>query len=518
VIAQYCNDATVEVTDEEEDNQVSGDPTEVALLVLSKKAGLRDHEKYKEIEKLDDLPFNSEQKFRASMIKDEEGENKMLFVGAPEKLLSFSDKYHTSQGTEKLSEEKREEISKQVEEFSSQSMRVIASAYKTAGNKDEVDTEDAENLVFSGLFGILDPPRPEVQKAVEECKSAGIRVIMVTGDHKQTAASIASEVGILEDKDKENEDCPYALSESELDIEDEKLDEYTACTNVFARVSPDSKLRIAKSLQGKNILIGMTGDGVNDAPALKVADVGIAMGDRGTDVARDASQIVLSDDNFASIVNAVREGRIVFRNVRITSFFLITTNFASTLTLLTAIAIGFTYPLLPTQILWINLVTDGIMDISLATEPDHGDIMEEKPLKKGAPILNKEIVPYLIIIVPVMVVLALLVFDHYRGESVEKARTAGFLVVAMTQVFNAFNMRSLKKSVFKIGFFRNKWIIIAFFVSILLQIAAIKLPFIKKIFHFKDLAWADIGVIIAASSLVFIFGELYKFVRTKFKN
>jgi Ca2+-transporting ATPase len=186
--------------------------------------------------------------------------------------------------------------------------------------------------------------------------------------------------------------------------------------------------------------------------------------------------------------------------------------------LLTAIAIGFTYPLLPTQILWINLVTDGIMDISLATEPDHGDIMEEKPLKKGAPILNKEIVPYLIIIVPVMVVLALLVFDHYRGESVEKARTAVFLVVAMTQVFNAFNMRSLKKSVFKIGFFRNKWIIIAFFVSILLQIAAIKLPFIKKIFHFKDLAWADIGVIIAASSLVFIFGELYKFVRTKFKN
>ncbi len=520
VIAGYCNDASIDVTDDDEDNQVSGDPTEVALLVLSMKAGIKKHKKFEDIEPLDDLPFNSEQKFRASLINDENGEKQMLFVGAPEKILSLSNRYLSGKGMEDLKDRKKEEITGQIDEFSRQSMRVIGCAYKPAEeNKEEVNTEDAEELVFAGLFGIIDPPRPEVREAVEDCKSAGIRVIMVTGDHKQTASAIAAEVGIIsKDKNKESEDCPLALTEKELDVDDEKLDAYTSCTNVFARVSPETKLRIAKSLQGKDILIGMTGDGVNDAPALKVADVGIAMGEKGTDVARDASQIVLSDDNFASIVNAVKEGRIVFRNVRLTSYFLITTNFASALTLLSAIAIGFTYPLLPTQILWINLVTDGVMDISLATEPDHGDIMKEKPLKKGAPILNKEIFPYLLIIVPIMVSLALIVFSYYKDDSVEKARTGVFLVVAMTQVFNAFNMRSLKRSAFSIGFFKNKWIILAFFVSIILQIGAIKLSFMQKIFHFEDIAWPDIGIIVAASSLVFIFGELYKYIRKKVKQ
>ena len=518
IIAAYCNDASIDVREDDEDNQVSGDPTEVALLVLSKKAEILKNENYKNIEKIDDLPFNSEQKFRASLIKNEKGEKEMLFVGAPEKMIELSSKYLSGRGKEDFKKKNREEAENQIASFSSQSMRVIGCAFKPAKkDTEEINPEDAEDLIFAGLFGIIDPPRPEVKEAVRECKSAGIRVIMVTGDHKQTASAIATEVGILNEEEKNNseKECPLALTEKELDVDDEQLDVYTECTNVFARVSPESKLRIAKSLQRKDILIGMTGDGVNDAPALKVADVGIAMGEKGTDVARDASQIVLSDDNFASIVNAVREGRIVFRNVRITSFFLITTNFASTLTLLAAIAIGFTYPLLPTQILWINLVTDGIMDISLATEPDHGDIMQEKPHKKGAPILNKEIFPYLFIIVPVMVGLALLVFDHYIDEGVEKARTGVFLVVAMTQVFNAFNMRSLKKSVFSIGFFRNKWVIIAFFASILLQIAAIKLYFIQKIFHFRDIAWGDIGIIIAASSLVFVFGEIYKFIRNR---
>ena len=520
-IAAFCNDASIQKKKDngEEKIETSGDPTEVALLVLSRKGKIKDIEPYKNIKKIDDLPFNSEQKFRASLIENEDDEKEMLFVGAPEKILSLSSKYASEDKEENLNEEKQEEINSNIQNFSSQSMRVIGCAFKPVGKKTkEVNIDDAEDLVFAGLFGIIDPPRPEVKKAVNECKSAGIRVIMVTGDHKQTASAIAREVGILEEEDKENSDCPMVLSEKELDVDDQTMDKYTACASVFARVSPESKLRIAKSLQGKDILIGMTGDGVNDAPALKVADVGIAMGQKGTDVARDASQIVLSDDNFASIVNAVKEGRIVFRNVRITSFFLVTTNFASTLTLIAAIAVGFTYPLLPTQILWINLVTDGIMDISLATEPDHGDIMEEKPLKKGEPILNKQIFPYLFIIVPVMVGLALLVFNHYVDESVEKARTGVFLVVAMTQVFNAFNMRSLKKSAFAIGFFKNKWIILAFFVSIVLQVAAIKLSFIQEIFHFRDLAWTDIGVIILMSSLVFLFGEGYKWIRKLVKK
>jgi len=529
MIARYCHDAeakrkedTNEGEEEDEDKsedskyEISGDPTEVSLLVLSRKTKNKDI--FKGVEKVDDLPFNAEQKFRGSLISHDNN-REMFFVGAPEKILSLSSKVAGKESEEDMTDEKAGEIKDQISNFSQQAMRVIGCAYKPAdANTSEINPDDASDLIFAGLFGIIDPDRPQVADAVADCKSAGIRVVMVTGDHKETAAAIARNVGILTEEDEKKEgECPAVLTESDLDVDDETLDRYTNCASVFARVSPQVKLRIAKSMQGKGLLIGMTGDGVNDAPALKTADVGIAMGQRGTDVARDASQIVLSDDNFKSIVDAVRQGRIVFRNVRITSFFLVTTNFASALTLISAIAIGFTYPLLATQILWINLVTDGIMDISLATEPDHGDIMEDKPMKKGEPILTKKIIPFLAIIVPTMVILALLVFDYYQDESIEKARTGAFLVVAMTQIFNAFNMRSLNKSAFSIGFFKNKYVIMAFVASIILQIAAIKLPFMKKIFHFQNIEWLDIVVIMAMSSIVFILGELYKFIRNKRK-
>ncbi len=528
MIARYCHDAEAkrkedaDEGDKDEDKsedskyEISGDPTEVSLLVLSRKTKNKDI--FEGVEKVDDLPFNAEQKFRGSLVS--QGDKKeMFFVGAPEKILSLSSKIAGKDAEEDMTDEKAGKIKDQISNFSQQAMRVIGCAYKPAENNSEINPEDAEGLTFAGLFGIIDPDRPQVADAVADCKSAGIRVVMVTGDHKETAAAIARNVGILSEEDEKREgDCPAVLTESDLDVDDETLDKYTDCASVFARVSPQAKLRIAKSMQGKGLLIGMTGDGVNDAPALKTADVGIAMGQRGTDVARDASQIVLSDDNFKSIVDAVRQGRIVFRNVRITSFFLVTTNFASTLTLISAIAIGFTYPLLATQILWINLVTDGIMDISLATEPDHGDIMEEKPLKKGEPILNRKIIPFLVIIVPTMVILALLVFDYYQDESVEKARTGAFLVVAMTQVFNAFNMRSLTRSAFSIGFFKNKYVIMAFVASVILQIAAIKLPFMQEIFHFRNIEWLDIVVITLLSSTVFIFGEVYKLIRNKRKQ
>lgn len=518
-IAAKCNNANIQSQENEgEKPGFKGDPTEVALMILAEKTGLNKQPSFKDIETIDDLPFNSEQKFRATLIAYPDEHREFLFVGAPEKILSLSSRIISKEGFVEMNEEHRKQINQKIEAFSKKSMRVIACAFKNADNsKEEVRPEDGGELIFTGLFGIIDPPRPEVKEAVEKCRSAGIRVIMATGDHEQTAKAIAKDVTILEEKNTDD-DCPAVINESMMDVDDETMDKYTACANVFARVSPQSKLRIAKSLQGKNLLIGMTGDGVNDAPALKVADVGFAMGQRGTDVARDSAQIVLSDDNFASIVNAVKEGRIVFRNVRLTSFFLITTNFASTLTLIVAIAIGFTYPLLPTQILWINLVTDGVMDISLATEPDHGDTLEHAPLKKGEPILNKQIMPYLFIIVPVMVSLALLVFNHYIEESVEKARTGAFLVVSMSQVFNAFNMRSLRKSAFSIGFFKNKWLILAFAASIILQIAALKLPFLQNLFHFKDMSWMDMLVITALSSLVFVFGELYKFIRNKGVN
>ena len=522
-IARHCNQASIEDNGEDENEdenekedengdekvQVSGDPTEQALLVLSRKE--KNGNGY---EVLDDLPFNSEQKFRATLV-EKEGKKELFVVGAPEVLLEKSDKILQEDGAEEFNDDRMKKVKEQMEAWTENAMRVIALAYKEDVDADQADADMVGNMVFAGIVGLTDPPRPEIKGAVEECRRAGIRVVMVTGDHKKTAAAIAREVGIIRE-DEEKGDFPLSMEGKELtELNDEDFDKTIKEVNVFARVDPETKLKIAERLQEMGQLVGMTGDGVNDAPALKRADVGIAMGQKGTDVAKDAAQIVLSDDNFASIVAAVREGRIVFQNLRQTSFFLVTTNFASASVLITGIALGYPIPLLATQILWINLVTDGIMDISLATEPGHGDMMNRKPIDKKERILNRQILPYLFIIVPVMVTLAILAFGHYLPGGVEKARTAAFIANAMTQIFNAFNMRSLNHSAFEIGIFGNKWVNIAFVVSIILQFGAVSLPFMQDLLHFSPIGTLDFIVITLLASSVFWLGELYKLIHRK---
>lgn len=333
-ISSYCNNASIEQKEEDKEPSVSGDPTEVALLTMAKKAMFKNNNVEPNIKRIDDLPFNSEQKFRASLVDLGESKKEMFVVGAPEKLLSLSSKIFDEDGISELDKHKKKKINEQIDTYTNNAMRVVACAFKPLNdNKKEISQEDVDNLVFSGIFGIIDPPRKETEIAVDKCKRAGIRVVMVTGDHKQTALAIAKQVGIT-DQGIEDADFPQVLTEQELDAEDEKFSKYVDNVNVFARMSPQTKLKIAEYLQEQELMLAMTGDGVNDAPALKKADVGIAMGQRGTDVAKDVSQIVLSDDNFASIVEAIQEGRIVFKNVRQTSFFLITTNFASTSTLI----------------------------------------------------------------------------------------------------------------------------------------------------------------------------------------
>jgi len=507
----------------EDDNQaggqageadITGEPTEVALLVLSEKARIRDKAPYKGVEVLDDLPFSSEQKFRATLVCLPVNAHELMVVGAPEKLLDLSTNILTPDGVGRLDEAHKAAIGRKMDEWAGQSMRVIALAYKPTESR-QADEDEVRDLVWAGMTGIIDPPRANVKEAIADCKSAGIRVIMVTGDHKKTATAIAREVGILDGAADGEGKYPLALTGQELHAADGKFDAFIQNVSVFARVDPGDKLRITERLQEMGSLVAMTGDGVNDAPALKKADVGIAMGLRGTDVARDASQIVLSDDNFASIVGGVREGRIVFQNVKQTSYFLLTTNFASAATLIISIAIGLPFPLTATQILWVNLVTDGVMDIALATEPGHGDVMAEKPIHKDAPILTADIVPYLLIMASVMVVLTLGVFYYHLPEGVDVARTAAFLAISMTQVFNAFNMRSLKKSMFEIGMWSNKWVNLAFALSIVLQFLVIKIPFLQNLFNFKDISIAEFLLITALSSLILWFGELYKYVLRK---
>jgi Ca2+-transporting ATPase len=511
-IASFSNNSKINHNKEKNNYELIGDPTEGALLSMAKKAGLNLVEEEKK-QKLDDLPFNSKLKLRATLFGSGE-EKELLIVGAPEKILQHSSMVLTENGEKKMEEEDLAAIKDNIESWSNDAMRVIGLAYKKVNpNTDKIVEQDLGHLVFTGITGMIDPPRPETREAVENCKRAGIRVIMATGDHINTAIAIAKSVSIIDSADNSDK---LALNEKQLlQMDDQEFDEAIKNVNVFARLTPNIKLKIAERLQAMGELIAMTGDGVNDAPALKRADVGVAMGIMGTDVARDASQVVLADDNFATIVAAVEEGRIVFTNARQTSFFLVTTNFAEITTLITLVFLGLPMALTATQILWLNLVTDGVCDIALATEKGHNDVLEEKPVNKKEKILNTTVLPLILIMTVIMTTLSLIVYFHYLPEGLEKARTTVFIVMAFTQLFNLYNMRSLKKSIFKIGFFSNKYINIAILASILIQIIIIEVPFFELIFAFQPVSALEFVVLVTMASLVLWSGELYKFIKMK---
>ncbi len=503
-IAAVSNNSEFRHDKQADTYELIGDPTEGALSVLARKGGI--HREYFQQYKIDDLPFDSTIKLRATLIK-ENNHHELYVTGAPEKLLELSISVLTSHGESKLKKKEKEQIQQKISEWSNRAMRVIALAYKRQ-DINIIDEETIDDLVFVGITGMIDPPRVDSKEAVEKCKQAGIRVIMVTGDHVNTAVAIAKTTGIIDDI-AENE--VVALTEQQLlQLDKDEFDKAIRNISVFARLTPKMKLKIAERLQAMGHLIAMTGDGVNDAPALKQADVGISMGIMGTDVARDSSDLVLADDNFATVVNAVEEGRIVFTNSRQTSFFLVTTNIAESVTLLVSILLGLPLPLTATQILWLNLVTDGVTDMALATEPGHGDIMKTSPLLKNENILNKEVMPFLFINVFLMVGLSLATFYYYINDSVEKGRTGVFIIMAFTQLFNVFNLRNIHKSVFEIGLFSNKYINLAIFISVLLLILVTEVPILASLFHFKSLYIVDLIILFALSSSVLWAGELYK--------
>ena len=512
-IACVCNNARV-VKEEGEKYKIIGDPTEAALVVLAEKAGLKKEELGKRI---DDLPFNPELKYRASLsvLVKEDRRKEIYVVGAPEAVLAHSSFMLGEKGEKEITQEERQEIIAETQGLAKKAMRVLGLAYKiTPPGTDNLSEDLVNDLVLVGVVGMIDPPRPEVKEAIVKTRKAGIRVIMKTGDHKDTAVAIAKEVGLIDAETKSKN--PEVLTEQELlKLSEEEFEETIKHISVFARLTPAMKLRIVETLQKQGHIVAMTGDGVNDAPALKRADIGVAMGIIGTDVARESSAIVLADDNFASIVNAIGEGRTVFTNTRQASSFLITTNFAESASIITTLLLGLPLPLLPTQLLWLNLVTDGVTDVALAAEPSHEDVLEEPPRKAKENILSKEIIPFILIMAGIMVILTLIIFNAYLPGGIEKARTGAFTVMAFTQLFNVLNMRSLKKSIFKIGLFSNKFIVAALTASLALLGMVLYIPFFQGIFQFMTLGLLEISIIILLSSSVLWLGELYKYLRNK---
>jgi len=504
-VAAYCNNSRL--IREGEEYKIIGDPTEAALLVMAEKRGMKEISSSRELERVDDLPFSPEFRYRASLVA--EGEKRYIYmVGAPEAVLNRSTLIEERGETERITTQERQDITlyAQVEEIAKKGMRVLALAYKEVPREKVLTREEINEMVFLGLAGLIDPPRENVKEAIASAREAGIRVVMATGDHRETALAIAREIGIVDEEGIH----PRVVTEQELlDLSEEEFRDTVENVPVFSRLSPTTKLKIAQTLQEEGHIVAMTGDGVNDAPALKKADIGVAMGVIGTDVARESSEVVLADDNFASIINAVEEGRIVFRNTKQASFFLVTTNFAEDITIISSLFLGFHLPLLPTQILYLNLVTDGVSDVAIAAEPSHGDVMHNPPLKPQENILSGEAMPFLALMVLIMAASTLAVFYSFLPH-LEKARTAAFCTMAFTQLFNVLNMRSLRRSVFHIGLFSNRYILISLVASLVLMGVVLYLPFFQEVFHFSYLSPGELLAILALSSLVLWLGELYK--------
>lgn len=508
-VAAHSNNSDISHDKESDTYKLLGDPTEGALLAMARKGGVFP-KKQSEIIKLDDLPFSSTLKMRGTLVQKEDYKE-IFVIGAPEKILEACTSVHTEKGIVAFDDDFKNELRKNIEKWSGEAMRVIALAKKeTSDTQDQLKDKDLVELAFLGIVGMIDPPRPDVREAVDACHKAGIRVIMATGDHINTGIAIAKATHIIPDNGSNSN---QGLTETQLiQLDDQEFEKAVLETRVFARLTPQMKLRIATVLQQKGELVAMTGDGVNDAPALKKADVGIAMGIMGTDVARDAAQVVLSDDNFSTIVKAIEEGRVVFNNVRQTSFFLLTTNFSEIVTLLSAIFMGLPIPLTATQILWLNLVTDGACTTTMATEKGHGDELEQAPVNPKEKILNKSIVPFLLINAALMATLALGVFQYYLPAGIEKARTAAFVVMAFSQLFNVFNMRSLRHSAFTIGLFSNKWVNIGLVASVIIQVMIIDIPFFEDLFQFDPVSFTEFLLFAALASSILWMGELYKWL------
>jgi Ca2+-transporting ATPase len=516
-IAALCNDATLKSHKEENDRwEILGDPTEGALVVASAKAGLQKSELDESYQRVDEIPFDPKNRYMATFHRTASGDTLALLKGAPETVLDMCSRVLDNGEIRVLSQEEKKDYLAASSQMAGEALRVLALAYAaiSAEKMEAFRNNGPADLIFSGFSGMIDPPRPEAIRSVELCKRAGIKVTMATGDHQITAQAIGEMIGIYKEGSR-------VLTGSDMDgLSDEELDALIQDTSVFARVSPKHKHRIVQSLQRRGHIVAMTGDGVNDAPALKAAEIGIAMGITGTDVTKETADMILTDDNFQSILNAVEEGRVIFENIRKVVKYLISTNAGEILTILVSLIFLAINVLIftPVQILWVNLVTDGLLVINLAMEPKEEDVMDQPPRSPKANIINMDILKNILFVAAFMAAGTLWVFtSELSAEGIHKAQTLGFSTLAMFQIFNALNCRSQDKSVFKIGLFSNKYLIVGIAASIALQFMATELAFFQMALGTVELSFHEWAIIFVVSSTVFIAEEIRKLVMERTK-
>jgi len=503
-IGLLCNES--QLVEEQGRFVVQGDPTEGALIVSASKAGLEVHGEKKDFPQLGMIPFESDRGYMATL--HEHHGKKIIFVkGAPERLIKMCTQCMAGDGDIKS------KIMDVSDNFAKDGLRVLAMAYKEATPEtNEIKHSDVESdLIVAGLQGMIDPPRPEAAEAIEGCKQAGIRVVMITGDHAITALAIAKNLGVAKEKDK-------VLTGQDLQpMTDEDLFHAVNDVNVYARVAPEHKLRIVRQLMKHGEIVAVTGDGVNDAPALKSAHIGVAMGKSGTDVAKEASDMVVTDDNFASIFSAVKEGRVVFDNIRKVTFFLIPTGVASILSIIGTVVAGLPIPYVPAQLLWINLVTNGLQDVALAFEPPEDDIHKRPPRDPQEGIMSKLLIERTILVGVLIAAGIIYNFASYlqAGASLEKARTIAVTTMVFFQFFQAWNSRSETRSIFSVSPTSNPFLLFALIAATFAQIALLYVPSLQWIFRTEPLSIVEWAWIISVAASVVAVVEFDKLIRRK---
>lgn len=482
----------------------TGDPTEGALLVAAAKAGLTPERLNKIYSRIDEIPFESERKCMSVVCENNRGELFVFTKGAPDVLLKKCVNVYGTREAIALNGQTKARIIRVNDMMAGEALRVIAVAYKKLAGRNYRKEELEENLTFVGLLGMIDPPRKEAADAVAKCRMAGIKPVMITGDHKLTAVAIARELDIYRDGEK-------VLTGSELDrISEAELDDIVENVSVYARVSPKHKLMIVRSLKKKGHIVAMTGDGVNDAPAVKEADIGVAMGHTGTEVTKEASAMVLLDDNFATIIAAIEEGRVIYNNIRKFIRYMLACNIGEVLTMFVGMLAGLPIPLLPIQILWVNLVTDGLPAIALGFDPAEKDVMRRLPRKPDEGVFSNGlgfIIPFRGALIGATTLAVYISLLHMNG-SLTEARTAAFVTLVLTQLIHVFECKSETKSLFQIPLFNNMYLVVAVLCSLAMILGVVYIPPLQSIFKTVPL---DISAWMITVGLSFIVPVLASF-------
>lgn len=504
----YCNDCSYDFNQKKLKKTLLGDPTETALIKAFFKDGKNLKAFLTKSKRIYDIPFDSNRKMM-SVITEEEGKKVCYVKGAPERIIDRCNYILIGNKVLPFDSQYKRKVIKSVEEMSYNALRCIAGAYK---DKNVVKSSNLEkDLIFIGVAGMKDPPRPEAKDAVLECKIAGIKPIMITGDHKNTAYAIAKELDICKREDQ-------VITGDELDeLSDKELINKVDRFSVFARVSPKHKFRIVKAFKKNENIVAMTGDGVNDAPAVKESDIGISMGISGTDVTKEASSMILLDDNFTTIVSAVEEGRIIYDNIRKFIRYLLSCNLGEVLTMFLSSLLYLETPLLPIQILFVNLATDGLPAIALGVDPPDKDIMLRQPRKKNESIFARGLSEKIILrgsLIGICTILAFLAGKYY-GMNLKTCRTLTLGTLIMSQLIHVFECRSENHSIFEIKLFTNIYLVGAVSVSIFMLLSIIYIPFLQNIFHTMPLNLGQWFIIIFLSGFISFINSLYLYLRKR---